>query len=120
MAAQVDIMIMSGAWDGTLFSFSSEAGHGVWENGAWAIRIGRDADNDLCLKEDEFSSRHHARLLCWRDGLQLQDQESRNKTYIDMGEDDKPLERGATAALQLGQLFRVGRTWMRIERLEMS
>ena len=51
MAAQIGIMIMSGAWDGTLFSFSSEAGHGVWENGAWVIRIGRNADNELCQKK---------------------------------------------------------------------
>lgn len=113
-------MIMSGAWDGTLFTFSEESGHGVWEDGAWIIRIGRDSDNDLCLKEDEFSSRHHARVVCQNNHLQLQDQESRNKTYIDVGDDDKALERGAIIPLQPGQLFRVGRTWMRIEHLEMT
>lgn len=120
MAAQVDIMIMSGSWDGTLFTFIDESGHGIWEDGAWIIRIGRDSDNDLCLKEDEFSSRHHARVVCQQDQIQLHDQESRNKTYIDAGEEDTPLERGAMIPLQPGQLFRVGRTWMRIEHLEMT
>lgn len=113
-------MIMSGVRDGTPITLTEDAGHGVWEDGAWVIRVGREADNDLCLNDDDFSSRHHARLHCRPGRWLLEDCNSKNKTYIDNGTEDQPIGRGAIVALRPRQLFRVGRTWLRIERFEIT
>ncbi len=46
------------------------------------FKIGRDNDNDLCVKDDEYISGKHA-LLSYRDGgLFLSDQNSRNGTFL--------------------------------------
>lgn len=106
---------MSGARDGTPISFSHQAGNGVWEGSAWAIRIGRNSDNDLTLNDDDFSSGNHASLLQTPAGWLLQDHNSTNGTFIDVGGEDERLPKLGSVTLHPKQLFRVGRTWLRID-----
>ncbi|MDZ4765492.1 MAG: FHA domain-containing protein [Chloroflexota bacterium] len=113
--AKLDLTIMSGVRDGTPLSLSNTVGHGIWENGVWVVRVGRNSDNDLPLNDDDFSSGYHAKLIQRLDGWWLQDCGSTNGTFIDNGIDDERMAKSAIAALEPGQLFRIGRTWMRID-----
>lgn len=84
------------------------------ENGRWVISLGRHDSNDVCLSNDTFVSRHHARIHVDRSRLWLEDRDSTNGTYIEASaqEDIQVIQK---APLQAGQLFRVGRTWLRVE-----
>ena len=109
----VDIMVMSGVDDGLVLTYSSANGDGVFEEDEWVITLGRRDDNDICLRNDTFSSRYHARLslrgVCWW----LEDLNSKNGTFIE--HDDEDARVASLQELGAGQLFRVGRTWMRIQ-----
>jgi pSer/pThr/pTyr-binding forkhead associated (FHA) protein len=74
------------------------------------ITVGREAENDLPLVRDEFSSGHHARIEPRRDGVWIEDIGSTNGTYVN----------GArlTGARKLlpGDLIRIGETDLRFER----
>ena len=107
-------MMMSGVDDGTLLKRSVNQGDGQIENDQWIITIGRHDNNDICLNNDTFVSRHHARLVltdaeCW-----LEDQDSTNGTYTESPtfEDEQVFGK---VVLTPGQLFRIGRTWLRME-----
>src|SRR5690606_2913792 len=73
-------------------------------------------DNDLCLRNDTFVSRNHANLI-WRDaGWWLEDKDSTNGTFLENNNDFFIDERvRGSVPIELGQLFRVGRTWLRIQ-----
>lgn len=111
-------MIMSGVDDGSLLRRSATNGDGTTEKGTWTLSIGRHDNNDICLSNDTFVSRHHAQLQirnreCW-----LVDTNSTNGTYIETLsslDDEQVMER---TRLRSGQLFRVGRTWLRVETYE--
>jgi pSer/pThr/pTyr-binding forkhead associated (FHA) protein len=109
-------MVMSGVDDGLLLSFSTENGDGLPEPEAWVIRMGRRDDNDICLRNDTFSSRYHARLHWKSDGWWLEDCESKNGTFVENQDDDARVS--GTIPVEIGQLFRVGRTWLRIQETE--
>jgi pSer/pThr/pTyr-binding forkhead associated (FHA) protein len=113
METSVDLMVMSGVEDGRMISLSSANGEGKQEDGAWVIRMGRREDNDIWLRYDSFASRYHARLHCRETGWWLEDCNSKNHTYIETDEDDAMVS--GTIPLQVGQLFRIGRTWFRIQ-----
>ncbi len=109
---QVDIMVMSGVDDGMLLTFALDNGDGTREGAAWQLSVGRRDDNDLALRKDTYASRYHARLL-WRNGTWwLEDLNSKNGTFIEDAQDDARIS--GTIALASGQLFRIGRTWLRI------
>ena len=110
-------MIMSGVDDGSLLRRSVANGDGAVKNGTWTLTIGRHDNNDICLNNDTFVSRYHARIHVRGDNCWLEDQESTNGTYIEIsdGDDEQVLTR---IQLSPGQLFRVGRTWLRIESYE--
>jgi pSer/pThr/pTyr-binding forkhead associated (FHA) protein len=108
-------MIMSGVRDGTLLSLSDETGDGVWEKGEWIIRIGRKQDNDISLIDDDFSSGHHARLHKIGGDWWLEDTGSTNGTFVEVGIEEVKLAKDSRVALERGQLFRVGKTWLRIQ-----
>ncbi|XWX05132.1 FHA domain-containing protein [Aggregatilineales bacterium SYSU G02658] len=115
---QVQIMVMSGVDDGTLHTFDARY-DGQPLNDSWTLTIGRRDDNDLCLRGDVFVSRQHANLI-WR-GAQwyLQDIHSTNGTFIENHNDLFADERvSGTVPLCAGQLFRIGRTWLRLQPLE--
>ncbi len=116
----ISVQYMSGPQDGLQIELKLVPGG----DNAWII--GRSEECDITLKEDPQASRVHARLVCkcsddtMADGaeamhqpllrLRLVDLESRNGTHVhnhrlrNEGEDIAP-----------GDLFRVGRTWLRVD-----
>jgi len=117
LGQELNIMIMSGVDDGSLLRCSVEQGDGQHEAGFWVITVGRHDNNDICLNNDTFVSRHHARLHVKAGQVWLEDRDSTNGSYIEESphEDTQVINK---PPLRVGQLFRVGRTWMRIESVE--
>ncbi|MBZ0298611.1 MAG: FHA domain-containing protein [Anaerolineae bacterium] len=117
MNPELNFTIMSGVDDGSMLRCSPDQGDGKVENETWMISIGRHDNNDICLNNDTFVSRHHARIHLQDQHLWLEDRDSTNGTYIEVSphEDVQVVEK---TPLSPGQLFRVGRTWLRIEPLE--
>jgi pSer/pThr/pTyr-binding forkhead associated (FHA) protein len=99
----VDIMIMSGPDDGLILNLTAP------KQGDSYI-LGRRDDCDVVLAYDSQISRQHTRLFmvdgCWH----VQDLGSRNGTYIGKQKIH------TVAPIEPGQLFRLGRTWLRIQR----
>lgn len=110
---QIDIMVMSGVEDGLVMSYSTANGDGTFEVDEWTLTLGRRDDNDLCLRNDTFASRYHARLHWRSDGWVLEDLNSKNGTFVE--EQDEDARVSGTLPLAPSQLFRVGRTWLRIQ-----
>ncbi len=111
---QLDIMVMSGVDDGLVLSYASASGDGVLEETEWVITLGRRDDNDVCLRNDTFSSRYHARLALRGAAWWLEDLNSKNGTFIE--QDDEDTRVSSLQQLAPGQLFRVGRTWLRVQQ----
>lgn len=112
------VQLMSGPQDGKCIDFDLPApGHQT------SILIGRGSDCDISLAYDSQVSRAHAEIFCYnRDEtvsdateyyinirFDLVDVGSRNGTHID---EVKLIDK--RVSLENRQLFRVGRTWMRI------
>ena len=110
---QVDIMVMSGVEDGLAMTFSTANGDGVLDDDEWVITLGRRDDNDVCLRNDTFASRYHARLHLRSGAWVLEDCNSKNGTFVE--ENDEDARVSDLLELSPGQLFRVGRTWLRIQ-----
>ena len=114
----ITLTMMSGPQDGLQTSYPlPQSGQEV------ALTIGRSEDNDLALPYDSQVSRAHARLVCrynnettvgsdepQRLHLLLVDVGSRNGTYVH----DRRLI-GERVEIKPGDLFRVGRIWMRVD-----
>jgi len=114
----VTIMVMSGVDDGSMIVMRSES-DGYRTETQWLITIGRKDSNDLCLRNDTFVSRNHAQLLWRDDGWSLEDKDSTNGTFLEDSKDFFMDERvRGTIPIEPGQLFRVGRTWLRIQVTE--
>lgn len=109
--AALVIMIMSGPDDGQKIYLSQEHGDGqIDADGAWLLALGRREECDVSIPFDTQVSRHHATLRIALDGtLWLVDAASLNGTYVGNARIEQP------ARLQRGQLFRLGRTWMRVQ-----
>ncbi|MFP4321882.1 MAG: FHA domain-containing protein [Anaerolineales bacterium] len=105
----VKIIFMSGPDDGTEVWLRSNQSQGYAVVDGWAFVIGRRETCDLSIPFDTQVSREHARLLILQNEMRLQDNGSRNGTFIEnmLVHDEAPV--------QLGQLFRIGRTWLRVE-----
>lgn len=118
MVTKLSIMIMSGVDDGSLLRRSAANGDGAMEDSVWSITIGRHDNNDICLSNDTFVSRHHARLQAHGQSCRLEDCDSTNGTYVEVANslDDEQVTK--ITQLKSEQLFRVGRTWLRIEAYE--
>lgn len=106
----ITIMIMSGVEDGKLYTFDPKTLNNR------TIQIGRAANNDIIITTDPAISRLHT-LIFWEGGTWwLHDNTSKNGTFI---ERDRPLERDERirdkVRLENGQLFRIGKTWMRFQ-----
>lgn len=117
MEHELNIMIMSGVDDGSLLRCSLDQGDGHLEDKNWVVSIGRHDNNDICLSNDTFVSRHHACIYSQDQQLWIEDQASTNGTYIETSP-YQDLQITEKTPLQPGQLFRVGRTWLRIEAAE--
>lgn len=111
----VVIMVMSGVEDGLTYPFQAQ-NDGTVRGDHWVLSIGRKDDNDLCLKKDTFVSRNHARLFWRNQQWWLEDRNSTNGTFIENSENIFEDSRvNGIIPLTEGQLFRVGRTWLRIQ-----
>ena len=103
---KIQVSLMSGPQDGRTFTFTvAEVSKPL------ILTIGRRESCSVTLSYDTQVSRLHARLICdARDTeFYLEDAGSRNGTFL-----------GATRvreriALEPGTLFRIGRTWLRID-----
>lgn len=109
---------MSGADDGAELELQTgREGQRTDQN--WSLSVGRRDENDICLRNDTFVSRYHANLH-WRDNRWwLEDRNSTNGTFTEEEEDffnDRRVK--GIVPVEYHQLFRVGRTWMRIQPAE--
>ncbi|MCC6801084.1 MAG: FHA domain-containing protein [Anaerolineae bacterium] len=102
---QIEVALMSGPQDGAVLTFERL----LDSDEPTVISIGRREGSDVCLNYDSQVSREHAALICGRETFWLEDKQSTNGTYIG---DEKITGRVQIAP---GQLFRIGRTWLRIE-----
>jgi pSer/pThr/pTyr-binding forkhead associated (FHA) protein len=109
---------MSGIEDGNTYEVRSEY-DGHVDGSYWTLSIGRREDNDICLNYDTFISRRHGYLHWRQDSWWLEDDDSTNGTFIENHEDffnDKEVK--GTVQIEEGQLFKVGKTWMRIQAMD--
>jgi pSer/pThr/pTyr-binding forkhead associated (FHA) protein len=112
MSPTLTLMIMSGVEDGRTLTLNANES-GLYDHSVWMLLIGRQDTRDIALKKDTFISREHARLTLRGGVWNLIDLDSRNGTFIEV-EDDEQRVTGETP-VQPGQLFRIGRTWLRIQ-----
>src|ERR671924_49257 len=73
------------------------------------INIGRSAQNDVALDEDEFASANHARVEPRQDGVWLEDVGSTNGTFVN------GVKVSRARKLTPGDLVRVGEPDFRLE-----
>lgn len=120
MQKHISITYMSGPYDGKTMRF--EQPHIGDE---LILTIGRREGCDIEIDFDNQVSRLHARLGCsaipvtatedipnpYHLKFWLEDVDSRNGTYMD--KDDEPIK--GRVELRPGVLFRIGRTWMRLD-----
>lgn len=116
----ISVTFMSGPNDGATLHFTQPA-----RGEERTLTIGRREGSNIHLPFDSQVSRNHARLICallpvttddsedtphvmsfW-----LEDMGSRNGTFVEKHAD--PIT--ARVSLRPGTLFRVGRTWMRLD-----
>jgi pSer/pThr/pTyr-binding forkhead associated (FHA) protein len=111
----ITIMVMSGVEDGTTIDLNPKT-DGIIRDNDWVLTIGRKDDNDVCLRNDTFVSRYHAKLILRDGSWWLEDIHSTNGSFIE-DEVDKlnEVRFEGTIPLRNGQLFRLGRTWLRIQ-----
>jgi pSer/pThr/pTyr-binding forkhead associated (FHA) protein len=111
----ITIMFMSGVEDGSTVDLDPKA-DGVVRNTDWELSIGRKDDNDLCLRNDTFVSRYHAKLHL-KDGIWwLEDLHSTNGSFTEDTKDSfNEVRFVGTILVKPGELFRLGRTWLRIQ-----
>ncbi len=109
--ASLTLMIMSGPDDGRVIHLSQQRGNGfVSADGTWSLVFGRRDECDVNIPFDTQVSRQHAVLRVAQDGeMWLTDAGSLNGTFLGETQLEEP------ARLQNGQLFRLGRTWMRVQ-----
>lgn len=105
------IMVMSGPDDGQKIALDLSDNKGqVTADGSWLLTFGRRDECDIPVPFDTQVSRQHAVLRVGPDNtLWLSDAGSLNGTFVG----DTRLE--APSVIQRGQLFRLGRTWLRVQ-----
>ncbi len=120
MERSISITFMSGPNDGkTAFYEQPEIGDEI------ILTIGRREGCDIHLLYDHQASRLHAKLGCvvspvtasvttqepYLLSFWLQDEQSRNGTFVE----HEPESIRKRVSLRPGTLFRVGRTWLRLD-----
>ncbi|GAB4332860.1 MAG: hypothetical protein Kow00117_17100 [Phototrophicales bacterium] len=116
---KITITIMSGVEDGNTLEYDSTRGDGQQDQGKWRLSIGRKDENDICLKSDTYISRWHANIIYEAGHWLLEDCKSTNGSFLENPDDffnDIPIQ--DTVILNTHQLFRIGKTWLRIETIE--
>jgi hypothetical protein len=108
MFRQITITLMSGPRDGSLLAFPLA---GDFPATPLVLTIGRREGLDISLEYDSQVSRLHAHLIFDGEQFWLEDTGSRNGTFIG----DERLPANERHALTPDGLFRIGRTWMRLD-----
>lgn len=67
--------------------------------------IGRAADNDMCLDDDEFASSHHARFLTHDGRTYVEDLTSTNGTFVNNHRIDQKAELKVGDRVQIGTVI---------------
>jgi pSer/pThr/pTyr-binding forkhead associated (FHA) protein len=75
-----------------------------------ALRIGRAADNDVVIADDEYVSSRHARFEPRRDGVYVEDAGSTNGTFVN------GIRLTADRRLAPGDAVKIGESELRFER----
>jgi hypothetical protein len=83
----------------------------AYELDATQLTVGRGANNDLALENDEFASARHARIEPRRDGVYVEDVGSTNGTFVN------GIRLARERRLTPGDVVRVGETDLRYEDL---
>ena len=112
----ITITIMSGVEDGRNIDLSTGEGHGVFNGDLWTLSIGRSEARDIILQKDTFISREHATLRFYDAQWWLEDCGSKNGTFVETIDDEQRVTE--PVMIDPGQLFRVGRTWLRLHMIE--
>jgi pSer/pThr/pTyr-binding forkhead associated (FHA) protein len=109
--ASLVIMVMSGPDDGQEIHLSREHNNGEANvDGSWTVWFGRREECDISIPFDTQVSRRHATLrVTPEDEFWLRDEQSLNGTFVEK----ERIE--AATQVRRGQLFRLGRTWLRIQ-----
>lgn len=107
----VRLTFMSGPDDGREIWLKSNQGLGQAIRDGWEFIVGRHKSCDLGLPFDTQASRTHAALRIQSTGLLLADLDSRNGVYWA----DQRVS--GSVPLHVGDLFRVGYTWLRVEEI---
>jgi len=114
----LSITVMSGPQDGYQYQFSLPRG-----GGDLTLSVGRDDTCDIPLTYDNQVSRSHAHVVCAFNDDTLVDalEAQRLKlTLVDLGSRNGTLFRdrrlfNEQSEIDAGELFRVGRVWLRID-----
>lgn len=111
----ISIMVMSGVDDGIVINLAPES-DGQRVDDDWILNIGRRDENDITLRNDSFISRDHAQLRLAGGRWTLIDNDSKNGTFLESDDEDQQVH--GQVPLHVGQLFRIGRTWLRLQPIE--
>lgn len=102
---EIEIAFMSGPRDGDILVFETL----LDSRESIELTVGRRDGCDICLNYDSQVSREHAVLTYDGERFWLEDTGSTNGTFVD----DERIQ--TRVEIRPGQLFRVGRTWLRVE-----
>jgi pSer/pThr/pTyr-binding forkhead associated (FHA) protein len=105
------MMFMSGPDDGLEVWLKSNQSKGHAIRDGWEFIIGRREDCDLHIPFDTLVSREHAAIRVTSEDITLVDGGSRNGTSLG----DHRVN--GTVHIKIGDLFRVGNTWLRLEEV---
>jgi pSer/pThr/pTyr-binding forkhead associated (FHA) protein len=67
--------------------------------------VGRGADNDMCLDDDEFASSHHARFLSHDGRTCVEDLTSTNGTFVNSNRIEQSAELKIGDRVQIGSVI---------------
>lgn len=101
----ISLTLMSGPRDGETLRFEADRREGR------VLSFGRRENCDISLHYDSQVSRVHAQLSFDGERFWLEDLSSRNGTFLDKQRLTEKVE------LKPGSLFKVGRTWLRLDQL---
>jgi pSer/pThr/pTyr-binding forkhead associated (FHA) protein len=113
LMTQLTLTIMSGVEDGKTLVLDADDGDGQRDDGGWLLTIGRQDNRAIRLQKDTYISREHAELRLIGEQWYLDDCGSKNGTFVEIEGDEIRVQ--STVALAAGQLFKIGRTWLRVE-----
>ena len=111
LLSQISITFMSGPRDGDTLTFPVQ---NDTDAPPLVLTIGRREDTDVCLHYDSQVSRLHVHLTFDGEHFWIEDTGSRNGTFLAGDERIPDQER---VEIEPGLLFRVGKTWLRLDPL---